>query len=88
MANSHWSQFSHRPKFIFVSPVVVTVSALMLFMSQKWHIFLWITLAMWVYIIVFQYFFKMPISYTPNLLRTWLVGKNKKPKNYRDSLEL
>lgn len=60
----------------------------MLFAAQKWGFLVWVVAAMWIYILIFQFYFKMPISYTGNLLRKVLTGKNKKPKNWRDELEL
>ncbi len=88
MANSDWCHFSHKPKFFFFSPVSIVLTVVMLFLSQHWGIFFWLTVAMWLYIVIFQYFFKMPIGYSMQLFRTWLIGKSKKPKNYRDNLEL
>lgn len=88
MANGHWSQFSHKHKFLYLNPIAVVVSLLLLFISQKFGWLVWVVVFMWIYIITFQYFFKMPLSYSFDLFRTWMVGKNKKSKNYRDGMEL
>lgn len=87
MANSHWSQFSHEPKLFIFNPLLIILTFLMLFAAQKFGFLIWVVILMWLYTLVFQFFFKMPISYTGNLLRRTLTGKNKKPKNWRDSLE-
>lgn len=88
MANNHWSQFSHEPKLFIFNPLLVILTFLMLFAAQKAFFLVYVVIAMWIYTLVFQFFFKMPISYTGNLIRRMLTGKNKKPKNWRDSLEL
>lgn len=88
MGNSHWSQFSHEPKLLIFNPLMVVLTLLMLFAAQKFFFLVWLVAAMWLYTLVFQFFLKMPISYTGNLIRKLLTGKNKKPKNWRDSLEL
>lgn len=88
MGNSHWSQFSHEPKLFIFNPLMVVVTLLMLFAAQKFFFLVWLVAGMWLYTLVFQFFLKMPISYTGNLIRKLLTGKNKKPKNWRDSLEL
>ena len=88
MANAHWSQFSHNPKIFIFNPLALISTFAMLFAAQKWGFLIWVVFFMWVYILTFQFYFKMPISYTGNLLRKLLTGKNKKPKNWRDDLEL
>ena len=81
MANNHWSQFSHEPKLFIFNPLLVILTFLMLFAAQKAFFLVYVVIAMWIYTLVFQFFFKMPISYTGNLIRRMLTGKNKKPKN-------
>lgn len=88
MANQHWSQFSYEPKLLIFNPLLVILTFLMLFAAQKWGFLVWVAIAMWVYTIIFQFYLKMPISYTGNLIRRTLTGKNKKAKNWRDNLEL
>ena len=88
MANNHWSQLSHKHKFFYLNPIAVFISLLLLLLSQKFTWLLWVVLIMWVFIITYQYVFKMPLSYCFDLFRTWMVGKNKKSKNYRDGMEL
>lgn len=88
MANSHWSQFSYEPKLLGFNPLLLLLSGLLLFAAQKWGFLVWIVVLMWVYTLIFQFYFKMPISYTGNLIRKFLTGSSKKPKNWRDNLEL
>lgn len=88
MANGHWSQFSHRPKFFVVSPLVAVVTLILCLASQKFLWLLWIVFFMWVYIAVFQFWLKMPLNYTSDLIRVWLTGRSKKIKNFKDGLEL
>ena len=88
MANSHWSQFSHQPKIFIFNPLVLIATFIMLFAAQKWGFLVYVVVLMWAYVLIFQFYFKMPISYTGNLVRKLLTGKNKKPKNWRDDLEL
>lgn len=88
MANNHWSQFSYEPKLFIFNPLLIVITAILLFAAQKWSLLAWLAGGIWVYTLIFQFFFKMPISYTGNLIRKFLTGANKKPKNYRDPLEL
>lgn len=88
MANGHWSQFSHRPKIFFFNPVLVSLSLFMLLASQKFFFLIWIVIAIWTYVAIFQWWLKMPLAYTPNLIRTWLTGKSKTTRSHRDGLEL
>lgn len=88
MANGHWSQFSHEPKLLGFNPLLIVLTAVLLFAAQKWGILVWIVVGMWAYTLVFQFYFKMPISYTGSLIRKLLTGSSKKPRNWRDTLEL
>lgn len=88
MANNHWSQFSHKPKFFFVSaiPFVLTLPLIMLAQISIW--FFVLLIAIWVYAIIFEVFFKMPLEYTAPLFRVWITGKSKKAENLNNKLDI
>lgn len=88
MANSHWSQFSYKPKFFFISaiPFVLTLPLIMLSQISKW--FLLILVVIWVYTIIFEVFFKMPLEYTTALFRVWITGRSKRAENLSNKLDL
>ena len=88
MANSHWSQFSHNPKFFFMSAIPFAVTLPLIILGQ-FTSFAWIILAsVWLYVIIFELILKMPLQYTGALFRTWWTGKNKEPRNNKDPFEL
>ena len=88
MSNAHWSQFSHKPKFFFVSAIPFMLTLPLIVMGQITSMAYWILLIMWLYVIVFEIFLKMPLQYTPSLIRTKLTGTTKLPRNDKDNLQL
>lgn len=88
MSNSNWSQFSYRPKIFMFDPLLLFGTGIGLFISQ-WAFFLvYIIAAIWIFVLFCQFILKMPTSYVPFLIRRKITGNSKKPKNWRDNLEL
>lgn len=88
MANAHWSQFSYKPKFIFVSAIPFMLTLPLIVAGQITSLAYWILFFMWLYVLVFETFLKMPLEYTPALIRTKITGANKRPRNDNDNLQL
>lgn len=90
MANEHWSQFSHEPKILFISPwpfvvLFISIIGFNIHHSMWWLIF---TLAVWIYVIIFEKFLKMPMRYTWPLIRSFLVGNTKHTRVRNNRFEL
>lgn len=88
MANSHWSQASYKPKFIFISAVPLLLTIPLIILGQFTSLAYWLLGFVWVYVIIFEMILKMPLQYTVPLLRTKIFGKNKLPRNDKDNFEL
>lgn len=88
MANNHWSNFSHKPKFFFVSAIPFILTMPLILLGQLSSVFFWILGFLWVYVIIFEKLLKMPMQYSFALFRTWLTGKNKRVSHPQDKFYL
>jgi len=67
-------------------PLILTIPLIIL--GQFSSLAYWILGLSWIYVIVFEGILKMPLQYTPALVRAKLFGKNKLPRNDKDTFEL
>lgn len=81
MGNSHWSQSSHRLNVFGLNGVAILFSFPMALFIQVSKLVLVFLVLMWVYIIFFENYLKMPLRCSPAMIRTWITGTNKESKN-------
>lgn len=86
-----WQQTGLDFKIFFLPavPVVFTfVLGIIFFVTGRVLTFLlWIILALWVFYGVFVMGFKIKERFVFALIRTWLIGKNKKSRNENSPLQ-
>lgn len=87
MSNSHWSQTSYDFKILGLPAGPVVLTPVFLLLGQISTISLFLLVFMWIFYIVFVFFFKIKPRFAFALLRTWLIGKNRKPRNENNPLQ-